>query len=97
MPGPLPTARLRLDVPSLCLVAIMRLRAVLEKIVAATGEPKRICQLRAAMALEGALAEMSRAMPRSSRRLVRPAGHPCRRTVRRPRGRDWLRFARDLR
>lgn len=64
LPEPYPLPRLRIDPPSLCLAAVMRLRAALEKIVAHVSDPWRAEQLKIALELEAGLRDMARGLSR---------------------------------
>jgi hypothetical protein len=56
---PLPSGRLRIDLPHLCLAATMRLKQALEKIVARHPDRRRVRQLKAVVQLEDGLRQMA--------------------------------------
>ncbi|MGH7052670.1 MAG: hypothetical protein ACREFA_02480 [Stellaceae bacterium] len=66
LPEPYPFPRWRIDPPSLCLAAVMRLRIALEKVVARAPGPRRIEQLKIVLDLEAGLRDMARGRARRS-------------------------------
>lgn len=63
LPDPLPRGPLRLCLPDLCLTYFIGWRAALETICAYGGAPRRVQQLKLAVALEERLRVMSRVAP----------------------------------
>jgi hypothetical protein len=56
---PLPSGRLRIDMPHLCLAGAMRLKGALEKIVARHPSPRRVSQLKIVVQLEDHLRRLA--------------------------------------